>query len=316
MMEEKKQKLIVIVGPTASGKSSVAIALAKKVNGEIVSADSAQVYRGLDIGTAKVTLEEMEGIPHHLIDIVGPETDYNIALFQRDAKAAIGQIAMKGMMPILCGGSGLYVHSLINTNYHLPAGNSDPEQRKKWLEKEKTEGKGALYRILSERFPLRAAKIHPHDYQRILRALEMESDLAEADRQHLWESPYELSVWGLTMERSLLYRRIESRVEKMFQSGLVAEVQEALNAGYRPGGNALSALGYKEILPVLEGVYDLDCACELLKKNTRHFAKRQLTWFRRDPRIHWLQMEDFSETGAEGAAEYIFTNLPWLAGFN
>lgn len=312
MNGQKKQKLIAIVGPTASGKSSVAIALAKKINGEIVSADSAQVYRGLDIGTAKVTEEEAQGIPHHLIDIVGPEADYNIGLFQSDAKAAIDDIASRKKIPILCGGSGLYVNSLINSSYHLGRANANPSQRRKWLEKEKAEGEGTLHRILTERFPHRAAKIHPHDYQRILRALEMDRDLPQDDQYDLWESPYDLSIWGLTMERSLLYRQIEARVDLMFQAGLVKEVRQALAMGYRPGGNALNALGYKEVLPILDGIYDEDTACKLLKKNTRHFAKRQLTWFRRDPRIHWISMEGFPENTADQAAEYIFTNLSWF----
>ncbi|MEE0777357.1 MAG: tRNA (adenosine(37)-N6)-dimethylallyltransferase MiaA [Bacillota bacterium] len=306
MMNKIKPKLIAIVGPTASGKSSVAIALAKKINGEVVSADSAQVYRGLNIGTAKVTREEAQGIPHHLIDIVGPETEYNIGLFQNDAQKAISEITSRQKIPILCGGSGLYVNSVINTGYELGESVPDPRQRQEWMAIEKTEGAGTLHRILTERFPNRAQKIHPHDYQRILRALEMKTDLQSVETNIHWESPYDLEIYGLTMERGYLYQRIEHRVEEMFQQGLIKEVRNALEMGYRPGGNALNALGYKEILPILNNTYDETYGRELLKKNTRHFAKRQLTWFRRDPRIQWLDMETFKQ-GTE-TAEYILRN--------
>ena len=302
---EMKKKLIAVVGPTASGKSDLAVILAKELNGEVVSADSAQVYRGLNIGSAKITEEEQQGIPHHLLDIVGPETDYNIGMFQSDAKRVIDEIISKNKVPILCGGSGLYVNSVINTGYDLnDEPTADPENRKKWLKMEEERGSGTLYNILKERFPNRAAKIHPNDYQRILRALEMDRD-ADPNKTAQWESPYDLSIYGLTMDRELLYKRIEKRVDKMFDLGLAEEVSDLLKQGYRTDGNALSALGYKELIPYLKGEITEDTAKEILKRNTRHFAKRQLTWFRRDPRIQWFDV--YESGGISSVAEIIIS---------
>ena len=302
---EMKKKLIAVVGPTASGKSDLAVILAKELNGEVISADSAQVYRGLDIGSAKITEEEQQGIPHHLLDIVGPETDYNIGMFQSDAKRVIDEIVSKNKVPILCGGSGLYVNSVINTGYDLKDDpTADPENRKKWLKMEEERGSGTLYNILKEKFPNRAAKIHPNDYQRILRALEMDHD-ADPNKTAQWESPYDLSIYGLTMDRELLYNRIEKRVDKMFDLGLVEEVSDLLKQGYRTDGNALSALGYKELIPYLKGEITEDTAKEILKRNTRHFAKRQLTWFRRDPRIQWFDV--YENSGISSVAEIIIS---------
>lgn len=298
-----KKKLIAIVGPTATGKSDLAVLLAKELGGEIVSADSAQVYRGLNIGSAKITEEEKCGIRHHLLDIVGPETDYNIGLFREDARVAIDDIHHRNNLPILCGGSGLYINSVINIGYDLaeqPTGSK--EQRNRWMALEEKEGKGTLHRLLEEKFPHRAEKIHPNDYQRILRALEMTEDCAPKVKNQ-WESPYDLSLYGLTMERERLYRRIEERIDKMFAQGLVEEVAGLLAMGYQKESNALSALGYKEIIPLLEGKISQDEAAEQLKKGTRHFAKRQLTWFRRDPRIQWFDV--FDDGGLKSIARKI-----------
>lgn len=300
---DMKKKLIAVVGPTATGKSDLGVLLAKELDGEIVSADSAQVYRGLDIGSAKITEEEKCGIRHHLLDIVGPETDYNIGLFREDATAAIDDIHRRHKLPILCGGSGLYINSVINIGYDLaeqPTGSK--EQRNQWMALEEKEGKGTLHRLLREKFPHRAEKIHPNDYQRILRALEMTADCEPKD-EHQWESPYDLSVYGLTMERERLYRRIEERIDRMFARGLTEEVAELLAMGYQKESNALSALGYKEIIPLLEGRISQAEAAEQLKKGTRHFAKRQLTWFRRDPRIRWFDV--FEDGGLEIIARKI-----------
>lgn len=300
-----KKKLITIVGPTAIGKSDLAVTLGKSLKGEVISADSAQVYKGLDIGSAKITKEEQQNVPHHLLDIVGPETDYNIGMFQIDAKKAIDEITARGHLPILCGGSGLYVNSVVNEGYDLSDSPvSQPEKRKAWLAMEKEKGAGTLYAMLQEKYPNRAAKIHPNDYQRILRALEMEADL-NPEQNTRWESPYELSIYGLTVERSKLYQRIEERVDKMFALGLAGEVDHLLKIGYRPEGNALSALGYKEIIPYLKGEITEETAKETLKKNTRHFAKRQLTWFKRDPRIRWFDL--FEDGGITSIANSIIS---------
>lgn len=301
----EKQKLIAIVGPTASGKSALAVEIAQKLNGEIISADSAQVYRGFNIGTAKITKEEMRGIPHHLLDIADCTVEYNIGLFQKDAKEAIKNIAQRGKMPILCGGSGLYINSVLNKSYRLEdAPTSDPKNREYYMALEKTKGEGYLYQLLKEKFPLRAEKIHCHDYQRIIRGLEQKEDLPDADINS-WDSDYNLSVYGLTMEREILYQRIEKRIDMMIEQGLTAEVEGLLRAGYSKNGNALSALGYKEIIPYLEDEYTLEEAIEILKKNTRHFAKRQLTWFKRDPRIIWFDV--FKEGGIEAISDKIIS---------
>lgn len=300
-----KQKLISVVGPTASGKSDLAVLLAKALDGEVVSADSAQVYRGLNIGSAKITTEETRGIPHHLLDIVGPETDYNIGMFQKDARIAIDEISHRGKVPILCGGSGLYINSVINEGYDLAdTSGADPEKRAAWLKMEEEMGKGTLHRLLSEKFPNRAAKIHPNDYQRILRGLEMDSDIP-SDYEASMESPYDLSIYGLSMPRELLYERIEMRIDRMMEEGLVEEVRTLLKQGYREDGNAMAALGYKEIVPLIKGETDEETAVSLLKRNTRHFAKRQLTWFRRDPRIRWFDIVE--EGGINGIADKIIS---------
>lgn len=289
-MKVMKDKIIAVVGPTASGKSDLAVLLAKELGGEVISADSAQVYRGLNIGSAKITVEEQQGVPHHLLDIVGPETDYNIGCFQRDARCAIKSIVARGNLPILCGGSGLYINSVINKGYDLEGSSeANHEQRKSLMKWEAIKGEGTIHQMLTEKFPNRAAKIHPKDYQRILRAFEMTKDI-DPNQEYSWESPYNLSIYGLTMNRERLYQRIEKRVDRMFEQGLIEEVEKLIQLGYDPHGNALSALGYKEILPLLEGRYHRKEAAEILKRNTRHFAKRQLTWFRRDPRICWFEV--------------------------
>ncbi len=285
-----KDKLIAIVGPTATGKSEIAVEIAARLHGEIISADSAQVYRGFNIGTAKIKAEERKGIPHHLLDIVGPETEYNIGRYQIDAKASIDAVLNRRNIPILCGGSGLYIHAVLNESYDLsdsPA--NDPDKREELKKIEEERGEGALYEMLKNKFPRRAEKIHPHDLQRIVRALEMKYDLEEFSGDP-WACPYNALICGLNTDRAVLYQRIEKRVDQMFKEGLVHEVADLLAMGYPKNGNALSALGYKEILPIFEGEYDEETAKEILKKNTRHFAKRQITWFKRDPRIHWFEI--------------------------
>lgn len=291
-------KLIAIVGPTASGKSSVAIALAKKCGTEIVSADSAQVYKHLNIGTAKVTEEEKEGVKHHLLDIVGIETEYNIGLFQRDARNVIGEIQGRGKIPILCGGSGLYINSVINKGYDLGEIGGSQKKRDEYLALEKERGEGYLYSLFKERFPRRAEKIHPNDIQRITRGLEMNEDLSDEGENLKWDSPYDLRIFGLLRERETLYRGIDTRVDKMIANGLLQEVRNALAMGYAENGNAMSALGYKEMIPVIKGETSLDDAIVLLKKKTRHFAKRQLTWFRRDSRINWYDVDAYEDCDA------------------
>lgn len=301
------KSLIAIVGPTATGKSAVAIELALKINGEIISADSAQVYKGLDIGTAKIKAAESCGIQHHLIDIVGPETEYNASLFCDDALKAIDSIRSKNKIPILCGGSGLYINALIYQGNDLGSVSPDNDKREYYRQLEKNMGNGYLYGLLSAKFPRRAAKIHPHDYQRIIRALELTADLSDTNDNNRWLPRYDLAIFGLKRQRDLLYRGIEKRVDSMFVQGLKEEVAAALEHGYLPGSNAMSALGYKEIIPLLRGEIDEATAINNLKKNTRHFAKRQITWFKRDPNILWFDVDAY--TGAKEISADIFNRL-------
>ncbi len=292
-----KSKLIAIVGPTATGKSAAAVNLAAKIGGEVVSADSAQVYRGLDIGSGKMKPEEMvtgDGavIPHHLLDIVEPDAVYSIAQFQKDAAAAIALIRERGNIPILCGGSGLYVHSIVNSSYQLSEDDVDMEYRSVLKGIVKESGLFALYGRLVAEAPSLAAKIHPNDEKRIVRALEKcHRGHTEASELH-WDSPYALAIFGLYLPREELYQRIEERVDLMLANGLIDEVRGLLERGIPAKANALCALGYKEIIAYLQGKHDLDEAVRILKRDTRHFAKRQLTWFMRDPRIIWINIKD------------------------
>ncbi len=296
-----KSKLIAIVGPTATGKSDTAVALAARTNGEIISVDSAQVYRGLDIGSAKIKPSEMiaadgTAILHHLLDYLDPKEDYNIARFQIDAKAAIEDIQQRGKTPILCGGSGLYVHSLLNTSYQLEKEPGDAAYREELKELAAVKGLTYLYQRLQEEAPELAKKIHPNDEKRIIRALEKSRHGATKAPELNWESPYDLAIFGLYLPREILYQRIEKRIDQMLEAGLVAEVKSLLDQGVDPGSNALTALGYKEIIGYLAGRYDLEEAIRILKRDTRHFAKRQLTWFMRDPRIIWINITNMSDS--------------------
>ncbi len=304
-----KSKLIAIVGPTATGKSAAAVALAAKIGGEVVSADSAQVYRGLDIGSGKMKPEEMVMgggivVPHHLLDIVEPDAEYSIAQFQKDAAAVIASIRERGNTPILCGGSGLYVHSVVNSSYQLSEDDVDMEYRSVLKGIVKESGLFVLYTQLAAEAPSLAAKIHPNDEKRIIRALEKcHRGHTEAAELH-WDSPYNLAIFGLYLPREALYRRIEERVDRMLANGLIDEVRGLLARGVPVKANALSALGYKEIAAYLQGKHDLDEAVRILKRDTRHFAKRQLTWFMRDPRIIWINIKDIRNSDTIGQEIY------------
>lgn len=280
-----KPRLIAIVGPTASGKSALALELAEKLGGEIVSADSMQVYRGMDIGTAKPSREEQQRVPHHLIDIAEPNETYSVGRYQADACRAIASVHERGTVPILTGGSGLYVNSITH-NLDLSARQEpDPALRRELGEL----GGEELYLRLQQEDAQAAARIHPHNIVRVRRALEIALSSPEVpydfDR---WDTPYDLRIAAISRPREELYERINRRVDQMMEQGLAAEV-EGLYRRFGSGGSALQAIGYKEIIAYLEGrLGSLGEAADLIKLNTRHFAKRQLTWFRRDPRIVWL----------------------------
>lgn len=291
------EPLLVIIGPTAVGKTALGIELAKKYNGEIISGDSMQIYRGMDIGTAKPKVEEMAGIPHHMIDILNPDQDFSVAKFQEMVTNLISEIVQRGRLPILVGGTGLYVGSVMD-HYDFSEVAEDSVFRQRMEELALTLEPGQLHRQLMQVDPEAAEKLHPNDTRRVIRALEVYHvsgvPISKHQYLHSQRAPkYNLLIAGLTMDRGRLYNRINQRVDKMMEEGLIQEVQTLLDKGYSPGSQALKGLGYKEIIAYLRGEYDLEEAVRLLKRDTRHFAKRQLTWFRRDQRINWYNVEEY-----------------------
>lgn len=284
--------LLAIVGPTATGKTAVAVEVARQLNGEIVSADSMLIYRYLNIGTAKPTSEERRGVPHYMIDIIDPDEPYSVALYQEQATRHIQEIAGRGRVPMLVGGTGLYVRSVID-HYDFAGAGFDPELRRRLQEEAEIHGREEMYRRLQEVDPVTAGKIHPHNLKRVLRALEV---YYLTGRPVSWQqekkagAKYNLAMFGLIMERNLLYRRIEERVDKMLAAGLVEEVRQLLARGYGPELISMQGLGYKEMARYLAGQLTFAEAVSLLKRNTRRFAKRQLTWFGRDRRVHWIDV--------------------------
>lgn len=292
-----KQKLIIIAGPTASGKTGLSVALAKKINGAIISADSMQVYKHMDIGTAKITPQEMDGVPHYLIDELMPDEPFNIHIFQQRAKAAIREISEMGMVPILVGGTGFYVQSVV---YDIAFEDdlSDDGYRDSLQALALEQGQQPLHDMLDAIDPKSAEAIHPNNVKRVIRALEFHhqtgkrmSEHNEIERQR--STPYDLHFYVLNMDRNLLYNRIDQRVDKMILDGLVEEVIKLRSLGYGRDLVSMQGLGYKEILDYLDGSCTLEEAIYILKRDTRHFAKRQLTWFRRERDVKWLNLEDY-----------------------
>ncbi|QGG46822.1 tRNA (adenosine(37)-N6)-dimethylallyltransferase MiaA [Heliorestis convoluta] len=291
--------LVAIVGPTAVGKSSLAIELAKRLDGEIISGDSMQVYRGMDIGTAKVSQEERQGIPHHLIDIIDPDQPYSVADFQKKVTELIPRIVASRRIPILVGGTGLYVRSII-AHYDF-AEEAKDEQLRARLEREAIEvGLEAFHERLREIDEVAASRIHVNDRKRIIRALEVyyltgkrQSDFHYAATVH--QPKYQLSYIGLTMDRASLYHRIDLRAQNMIESGLVDEVQGLLEKGYSSDLPSMQGLGYRQIISYLNGDYDLSQALYLLQRDTRRYAKRQLTWFRRESSLQWFAVDNLDQ---------------------
>ncbi|MFR3687735.1 MAG: tRNA (adenosine(37)-N6)-dimethylallyltransferase MiaA [Enterococcus sp.] len=283
-------KVIAIVGPTAVGKTSLSIELAKQFNGEIISGDSMQVYRGLDIGTAKVTAEEMEGIPHHLIDVRGVDESYSVADFQKSAREAIQEISQRGKLPIIVGGTGLYIQSLL-WDYKLGS-EGDPEDdsiRKKYEAFAEENGNLALWEKLQRIDPLAAEKIHFNNRKKMIRALEV-FELTGHSILEPKEQPKELYdsfLIGLNTDRSILYQRINQRVDLMVEQGLL---EEAKNLAKNPTVQAAQGIGYKEFFPYFSGGSSLEAALEEVKLHSRRYAKRQLTWFRNRMSVHWYDL--------------------------
>lgn len=284
-------KTLLLFGPTAVGKTKLAIELAKELNGEIISADSMQVYRGMDIGTAKPTVEERQGIPHHLIDIRDPNEEWTVSDFIQQANHLTTLIASRGHLPIIVGGTGLYLWSLLE-GFSFPITPADKELREKLEQRPAS----TLYPLLSSVDPMSATKIHANDKKRLIRALEVYeltgkpiSELQKS-RSSLLPTPY--SLIGLDLPRPELYARIEQRVDNMIAKGLVAEVEGLLAKGYSKELNSFQALGYKEVVDYLDGKWDQATMVAELKKRTRHFARRQMTWFRRFKDVKWFSPEE------------------------
>lgn len=292
-----KKKLIILTGPTAVGKTSLSIGLAKSVGGEIISADSMQVYRHMDIGSAKIKKEEMQGIPHYLVDILSPCEEFNVYLFQKLAKDAMEQIYANGHIPILVGGTGFYIQSVL---YDIDFTENDADTAYREELERLLEEKGAAYlhERLKEVDEESAKAIHENNAKRVIRALEYfhltGTPISEHNRQEREkESPYDFCYFVLNDDRELLYRRIEQRVDKMIEAGLVEEVKKLKEMGCRKEDVSMQGLGYKEILEYLDGELSLEQAVYLIKRDTRHFAKRQLTWFRRERDVIFVNKPDF-----------------------
>ena len=293
-----KQPLIVLTGPTAVGKTSLSISLAKAVNGEIISADSMQVYKKMDIGSAKIRSEEMQGIPHYLVDVLEPEEEFHIVKFQQMAKKAMEDIYSRGKVPILVGGTGFYIQA-VTKDIDFTEAQQENDYRKELEALAEEKGGEHLHEMLRKVDPVSADAIHAHNVKRVIRALEFYNQngspiSAHNEEQKQHESPYNLAYFVLNMPRELLYERIDLRVDQMMKEGLLEEVSRLKEEGCHRGMVSMQGLGYKEILAYLDGEYPLEEAVRVLKRDTRHFAKRQLTWFRREQEVTWVNKDQFS----------------------
>ncbi|ADL12680.1 tRNA (adenosine(37)-N6)-dimethylallyltransferase MiaA [Acetohalobium arabaticum] len=294
-----QEPLVAIIGPTAVGKTELSFTLAKELNAEIISGDSMQVYEGMDIGTAKPTVEERQGIPHHMIDILTPDQDFSVADFQERVDELIPEIVERGRLPMLVGGTGLYVKALIQ-GFIFPEMETDWDLRKQLEAEAEEHGTEYVHDKLKEIDPTLADKLHPNDLRRVIRGIEVYQQTGKTSthfRQKAKERPprYRAVKIGLKRDRDELYERINRRVDLMIDNGLIEEVKELYEAGYERGLTSMQGLGYKELIGYFEGEYDLEEAIRLIKRDTRHFAKKQLTWFRKDDEIHWFDVGEYED---------------------
>ena len=304
LREESKMPLVIINGPTAVGKSDVAVELAGRINGEIISADSMQVYRGMDIGTAKITKEQMRGIPHHMIDIIGPECEFGVMEFQTRAKACIRDIVSRGRMPIIAGGTGYYIQAVL---YDVDFTEYDDElelELKSGL-KSKLEDIGAvrMHEYLRSIDPASADIIHPNNTKRLLHAIEYYELTGRPISEHNKEqsekqSPYDFMYFVINDDRTAVYDRINKRVDRMMDDGLESEVRALLAAGCTQSMQSMLGIGYKEMCDYIYGRVDYDTAVENIKKETRHYAKKQLTWFKREKSVEFIERSDYADNSA------------------
>lgn len=294
----EKRPLVILTGPTAVGKTALPVAFAKAINGEIISADSMQVYRHMDIGSAKVTKEEMEGVPHHLIDVLEPAEEFNVVLFQRMARQAAEEIESRGHIPILVGGTGFYIQALLY-NIDFAENDEDRRLRRSLEEIAKEQGASALYEKLRAVDPESCEIIHANNVKRVIRAIEFYEKTGKKISAHNREqrqniSPYRFAYFVLNDDREKIYRQIDQRVDLMMERGLVEEVRALRAMGCSRGMVSMQGLGYKEILSYLEGEISQEEAVYLIKRDTRHFAKRQLTWFKREKEVTWIEKNVFN----------------------
>lgn len=295
------KKIIVIVGPTAVGKTYVSVELAKELNTEIISADSMQIYRGMDLGTAKITEGEKSGIIHHMIDVASPDEDYSVSEFKKQAEEIIDGLLLNNKIPVIVGGSGLYVNALIY-DLDFSKAKSDEKLREYYTYYYKKHGEDALYDKLMKIDPESAGKIHKNNVKRVIRALEVyditgmkfseiNTDIRKASNK------YDCITVGLSMDRKILYERINQRVDLMLSSGLVEEVKTLFEKGYDKNLVSMRGIGYKEVIDYLEGSTDYEEMVNILKQNTRRFAKRQYTWFLKDKNVKWFAMDNMEGAG-------------------
>ena len=294
----KKQPMVILTGPTAVGKTNLSIELAKKINGAIISADSMQVYKYMDIGSAKVMPQEMQGIKHYLIDELLPSDEFNVFVFKEMAKKALEEIYSNDQIPIIAGGTGFYIQALLY-DIDFTEQNTDTAYRNKLSDFAVENGNHALHEMLKDIDPVSYETIHENNVKRVIRALEYYHNCNEPiskhnDNERQKESPYNFAYFVLNDERQRLYDKIDKRVDIMVQNGLIEEVKKLKNMGYTSDMVSMKGIGYKEILKSLDGEYSMDFAIEKVKQESRRFAKRQLTWFRREKETIWLEKEEYS----------------------
>lgn len=293
----QKKPLIILTGPTAVGKTALSIELAKKINGAIISADSMQVYKHMDIGSAKITVEEMGGISHYLIDQFMPDEDFHVVRFQEEARKAMDEIFLKGQIPIIVGGTGFYIQALLY-QIDFSEGETNLIYRQELEKIAREQGDDRLHEMLREVDPVGAASIHQHNHKRVIRALEYFHETGKCisehnEEQHQKESPYEFAYFVLNDHRDKLYMQINQRVDQMMENGLLKEVEKLRQMGYHKKMVSMQGLGYKELLDYLEGNCTLEEAVYLIKRDTRHFAKRQITWFKRERDVIWIDKPEY-----------------------
>ena len=298
-----KKPLVIIAGPTAVGKTAISVKLAGRIGGEIVSADSMQVYKGMDIGSAKVSTEEMLGIPHYLIDVLDPHEDFNIFFFREQAEAAIEKIYANGHIPIIAGGTGFYIHALLYETDFTESNGEDRMLRDELFKLADEKGNSAVHDLLKGLDPQSAEAIHPNNLKRVIRAIEFYKETGKSisthnEEMHAKGSPYEFAFYCLTRNRKDLYAAIDKRVDVMIENGLVDEVARLKDSGLSRDNHSMLGLGYKEILDHLNGEISLDEAVYKIKRDSRHYAKKQLTWFKRENDVKFIDRDEYKDEDA------------------